>query len=342
MKRLNSNIPDISPLWIYRYDISNKLSKSTLFKVTFITSPVGYGKTVSVCMWADRLNKKNNIKYYLPGDQLPDYNYDEQKFYVIFDNLQLFSEQELIYIISYIENSPGNYSFILLSTRELPNGLKAYMAENVVSVINADDLAFKISDCINLLELANISLEENEVFNIISATKGHVTAINIFVNSIKLHSNTWNKTVYMYALKDYFSYFDLKLWKEWDEEKRLILCKFSLFESLSLSLICMFMQINDEDKAIEELDCFGNLILKTFNGDFCLNPILKQYIDKKTNEMLTKAEIKDIYIHAALYYLSIDDTINALRLFFSCRRLSFCYSFANHSGGAARRGSSVL
>ncbi len=313
---------DSSGLLVKRYEIISQLNKSMRSKVTFVTAPIGYGKSTAVRMWADAILHDNaSIHTIYPGgiQLLLDIPYKSETQIKILEDIHEYSNDELNRIIHYIKDSPIQLSFLLISRGELPRDLKPYSAVRQLSIIQTEAFAFDVMEVNELLALNDITLDDKAVREMVALSEGHILVLNTLVTAIIANKNVWDRSLYDTAIDHVFAVFDTAIWNKCDKRQREFIVKCSLFDVLHMGLITVVTGQADSKYIISDFIRTNSFIIKHSNDSYSMRPLFKRYFQSKAKDLFSESQIAAILANGGLWYRSNGDIQNALHYYFLAR-----------------------
>ncbi len=301
---------------VKRYEITAQLNKAARAKVTFISAPIGYGKSTAVNMWADAPSiQKYRLHRINPSDILPPFD-DTDRHILIFENFHSYNEAETQNIITYIKDSPAQFSFVILSRGELPYELKAYGPVRQLCLITAEMLAFDAGEVGELLALYDTTLSDKEIREMVLLTGGHILALNALICVLNANKGVWNKSLYERAQSDVFTVFDEEAIPKADKRLLAFLSRLSLFEKLPTGLLPVITGQADAEELIKNLMRVSSFIIALPNGGFEFRPLFRTYFLSKAQTVLSDSERAATLSNGGLWFKKNGDLPTALHYYF--------------------------
>ncbi len=279
-----------SEIYVRRYEIISQLNKGARTKVTFVSAPIGYGKTTVVQMWMNTVDQTATHLYtILPGDTLPPFD-DNGKHILIVEDFHAYDETDTQHIIAYIKDSPAQFCFVLVSRGELPYDLKAYAAVRQLCLITETHLAFDAQEVGELLAIYDIRLTDKEVREMTTLSGGHILMLNALICALESNKRLWHKSLCDAARDNVFVILDAELWSGFDKRTRAFLSRLSLFETLPRGIIPVVTGQADAEPLLENLTQVSGFAIRLPDTGYEFRLLFREYFMHKAQTVLSDSE----------------------------------------------------
>lgn len=287
MKKISTN-------FLKRERIINLLKSSIKNKITYVSAPIGCGKTIAV----QQLQKDMQCDFFWFDCEFEKkINFNKINKYIVIENFNKVDNETRKNILNYISKNKSS-KFIILSRKQLDIDLKNdYYAGQVVLIEN-EDLLFSKQETNELFKLNNVNISEVELSNIYTDIKGYPLICNFLIEY--LHKEQYSKKIFNALKSHLFEYIDLNVFNKVEKEIMEFLYKISFLEEIDIDLINYIFSIKNSEELLEKAENIGSFLKKNKYEKYEIINIAKLYLNEKSK--ISKQNLKNIYLKSAEYY----------------------------------------
>ncbi len=290
MKKISNN-------YLKRKRIIELLNKTMQNKITYISAPIGCGKTIAVKQkesemkcefyWIDCNTKDEIVISKVPNQ------------YIVLENFNDVQCKNKEYLIDYINKNKKN-KFIIISRKQLDTEFDKLFCSGDLAEIDKDDLNFTKDEIEELLRLNSIKVSAVELSNIYSDIKGYAIITNLLTDYLK--DAHYSKIIFDLLMQYLCRYIDYNIFQYFEKDKMNFLIKLAYINEIDENAINNIFKINNAKEMLEKIENEGSFLTKKCNNKYVLIDIAKIYLKQKAREKISKEEEKDIFLRAARYY----------------------------------------
>lgn len=227
-------------------------------------------------------------------------------------------QEKLVELLSNINKSNSKMQCLLLSRAKLPNYMKPFYLTRQLVVENNEKLWLKEEQIQELLRKENLNeiYNENDIKDIakncMTATKGYPIAVCSIIRHLK-EGNKDFECLTKLATEDIFEYFDLTLFKKWENWQRDAITKLAVYPEFNIEMAEYILG----QGAKETLD--GIMLISSFlnyipPNRYSFNPFFLKYL-KSRQKKLSNEEFSIIYYKAGKCYEKMRELKQALHCY---------------------------
>lgn len=292
----------ISNKYLKRDRITKLLNEALKHKVTYISAPIGCGKTIAV----QQLEEDINCNFFWfdckKSDNLIIKEIKNYK-YIVFENYNDINEINRECIDNYIKESTES-KFIIISRKPIDENLKILFYEGKLMQIDTKDLNFTKMETAEFLKLNNIDFSTAELDAIFNDISGYAIITNVLTEFIK--QERYNKRIYEAMKKYLFEYIDFNIFSKIDLETFKFMQKMSFINNITVNSINYILNINNSKLLLKKVSLSGTFLVEDKYGNYELLEIVRQYLNQKYISENDEEKINKIYLKAAEYYENIE------------------------------------
>lgn len=304
--------------FIARPRIDALLYKGIKHKIIFISADIGWGKSTALSQWAKKQaapvlwvdvgeNKLSPSTAVLKQLQ----ETGKCSGIMIFDNFHLLTAENYKEIIKYIEQSPPECRFILLSRSRITQELKPYAETYQLELITEEDLGFGDTEIEELFLNYGYSPDSQTLMKIKEVTGGWGIALNILLYTLKLNGGGFDQELYLQFREELYSYYDRTLFAQLSVKERRVFMLLSLPDEFSEELAVILTGMEYSADIIKNFQKESKSIIRIPPDTYRMNAFLKGYLEHRRNSLLTSQEIQEVYQKIGVWYESARDMAKA-------------------------------
>lgn len=282
------------------------LKEAVKSKITFLSAPIGCGKTVAVKQFDSSSKYKFKWLDCSKKEEIKKINTIDTK-RIILENFNKLEENEKNKIINFIDSCDSSFHFIIISRKPVEKKLKKYFYESDLVEIYKEDLAFTEEEAKMLYELNKINLSTNDFNEMYKDIQGLAIVTNLLI--IYLKEGKYNKNIYKMAEEDFFEYINYNIFKDFEPKIMEILIKISFLKTINTTTVNYILDIENGHELLDLIKSNGSFLLKTSNGDYELLDILRVFLQKKAQNEFPINKIRQINLKIAKYYEEEDKNL---------------------------------
>ena len=245
---------------------------------------------------------------------------------MVMDDFHLIEDQTVInFIERALNNMPSKFTCILIC-RELPQiNILSFENKNLVYYINEDDLNFTENELSQYLNSQKLSVETQQIYEILQDTKGWAFSVNLVARSLKKSPGYWGYTRSAMKL-NVFKLIEAEVWDAASSQLQRFWVRVSLIEHLSADLIALLC--TDDSLLSEFRQQSAYVRFDNYSNTFLIHHLFLDFLRTK-QEMLTEDEKCETYrisgdwckqngfiIDAINYFEKISDYKTIISIFF--------------------------
>lgn len=284
-------------------------------KITFLSAPIGFGKTVTTRKWLEKEKKSFDFLSVFDENFLNKTSLPEKKknhIVVIDDIYALTDEEDRMQVIDFIARS--TCKFIVLSRIDLPTHFKPFYSTRQLGIIDEEDLSFTADDVSEMLRRVGENKTTYDVAEMImDRTRGWPIAVDFFCQNIHEEKNL--DTITHEVKEQLYKYLDLELFSNWDRRVQIFLMSLCLFDFFSPLMATMVTGKREADLYLKELSNSGKFLFFTAPDKYFFEPFFRGFLKQKMKETFSEEQTKYVLKNAGLFYELESDYSRAMQCY---------------------------
>lgn len=292
----------ISNILLKRERILNLLKDSIKNKVTYISAPIGCGKTIAVkqleedmqCsfFWVECDTSKNIT---IPNNIINKY--------IVLENFNKINNTDKQYVLNFINTHSSN-NFIIISRKPLEIEFKKLFYLGKIVCIETADLNFTKQEVNDFLMLNNIIVSSTDLNRIYEDISGYAIITNLLTNF--LNSEKYNNKIYN-TLKSYlFEYIEYNIFNNFEPYIMDFLLKLSCINIININSVNYILDIKNSEQMLNLIENSGSFLTVDNYSNYVLIDIVREYLNVKALTVIGSEGLKKLYLRAAKYYKDIE------------------------------------
>ena len=247
----------------------------------------------------------SNHKNYNPEDS-PSENPTPEKTFLVFDDFHLIYAKEIQVFMERLVHLPfSDLCIVLISRKEPELDVISLIAKGQLHVITEDDLRFTASEAAAFFQQRGMPLSFADISLLMSTTKGWVLALNM-LSFLPKKKPLNMKHALRVVMENIFHFITLEAWDDFPKTVKKSLVKLSLLSDLPMTSAFLLSEADDLWGNLPELTELTPFIwLDRFSKEVKIHSLYLDFLKSK-QEILSDAEKKDIYRHAATWCVEHD------------------------------------
>ncbi|MEG2687055.1 MAG: LuxR C-terminal-related transcriptional regulator, partial [Christensenellaceae bacterium] len=233
---------------------------------------------------------------------------------IVLDDMQSITEPELQEkLLSFI--AERNNSFIIIGRANAVPYLKPFEITRQMVSFSEKDLALDMDEISELLVLNGIEHSMETVEQLLKISRGWAISVVHFIKKLK-SGKAFDKSTITEVKYDIYDCFDFKLFIHWDSEIQSFLMAVSNFDIFNEQMASMITGKSDILQMIRYLLQIGSFLHFTPPDTYFLQPFMREYLQKKQNELCSKELIARQIQNAGLYYALNGNLARAIECYY--------------------------
>lgn len=241
-----------------------------------------------------------------------------EKLVLIVDDFHLISEPAVIQFIGNLLSARlKNLSIILISRTQPQLDVQGLYTGKLTYRITEADLCFTLEEAKGYFTANGISLQDGELYEIHSETKGWIFPICLVLLSIKKDETAASHALTAVKQKIY-ELIEQKIFIGYSPETQKILIKLSFLESASVNISIIKALSDDGVNLIEEVEKANHFIqYDPFTQSYRIHHLFLEFLSSKQGRC-TEKETEKVYYTAAQWYHGQGAVIDSLGYYQKC------------------------
>lgn len=286
------------------------------YKIIYIGTHTGWGKTTAVMQWLENENKNYEYFSFLHEDFEDNLKQLKatRKSIVVLDDIYNITEMDdqgkLLNIIA-----SKNNKYIIMGRSSKVAFLKSFEITMQMVSFDEKEFALNIEEISEVLTINEITYTPEMAQRILEVTRGWIISIWLLAQKLKAGS-TFDENLINSSKYDLFDYFDFALFRHWDNEMQNFLMAVSNFDSFNEEMAIMITGKNKIINLINYILQIGGFLHFLPPDTYTLQPVMVEYLQKKQNELCSKEVISRRIQNAGLYYTLKGDLAMAIECYY--------------------------
>ena len=270
-------------------------------KILYIHASTGYGKTLTVLQWLDKMNKEYRYLSATDEDFFERLQSNEPvtSFIILDDISYIVDADEQEQLFRHIDNSQSK--FIIMNRVEMPAFLMLFLARGELESLNKTNFTFSKIELEDYLEREKIVLTDKEVQNLFLQSYGIPLIITFAIENLK-HGVSFEE-LYEKTKQDYFNYLDFAIYRELTETQRNYLLNLASVMKFSTKLAIMITGIHNIGEELHKIIDFNHIFTFTKPDNYQFyNAEMHEYFLQKQKQKRERKSILQLYQKIGLFH----------------------------------------
>ena len=301
----NTSLIQINPALTERFNLLWPVCR-----IFYFSAPCGFGKTSA----AQELlrGRKAEFRSASQGGLFDPLSEDTEA--VVFDDLQLLTEQPAQQTLCAFLRENPELHFLLLSRAPTPGWLMPFQFAGVMECFDTESLRLDLETTRALLAAGGVEPGAEELTAIYRDAKGYGLVLSILRRQMAGGAH-YDEAMYLSVSRELYTYFDEAIFRRFDKALRSLLLDLSPFESFTAEMAKLVSGDPHAGELLGRLLRETSMVLYERVDVYRIYPIFRKFLAWEAKQLYTPAEERAIYSRAGLYYELNGDLPHALECY---------------------------